>query len=56
MENALILDHPMLNFVSAVAVGALIGAERERRKGDGPARSPAGIRTFTIPSIAGAVE
>ena len=37
----------MLNLVSAVAVGALIGAERERRKGEGSARSPAGIRTFT---------
>ena len=55
METALILDPPMLNLVSAVAVGALIGAERERRKGEGPSRSPAGIRTFTITSIAGAV-
>lgn len=55
MENVLILDPIMLNLVSAVAVGALIGAERERRKGEGPARSPAGIRTFTITSIAGAV-
>ena len=45
----------MLNLVSAVGVGALIGAERERRKGSGPARSPAGIRTFTITSISGAV-
>jgi uncharacterized membrane protein (DUF4010 family) len=55
MEYALILDPPVLNLVSAVAVGALIGAERERRKGEGPARSPAGIRTFTITSISGAV-
>jgi MgtC family len=55
MENTLILDPPLLNPVSAVAVGALIGAERERRKGEGPARSPAGIRTFTITSISGAV-
>ncbi len=55
MENALLLDPTILNLVSAVAVGALIGAERERRKGNGPARSPAGIRTFTITSIAGAV-
>ena len=55
METALFLDPPMLNLVSAVAVGALIGAERERRKGEGPARSPAGIRTFTITSISGAV-
>jgi uncharacterized membrane protein (DUF4010 family) len=55
METALFLDPPMLNLVSAVGVGALIGAERERRKGIGPARSPAGIRTFTITSISGAV-
>ncbi len=55
MENALIMDPPVLNFVSAIAVGALIGAERERRKGEGPARSPAGLRTFTITSISGAV-
>lgn len=55
MEMALILDPPLLNLVSAVAIGALIGAERERRKGEGPLRSPAGIRTFTITSIAGAV-
>ena len=55
METALFLDPPMLNLVSAVGVGALIGAERERRKGEGPARSPAGIRTFTITSISGAI-
>ncbi|RID90159.1 DUF4010 domain-containing protein [Gemmobacter lutimaris] len=55
METALFLDPPMLNLVSAVGLGALIGAERERRKGIGPARSPAGIRTFTITSISGAV-
>jgi hypothetical protein len=48
MENALILDPPVLNLVSAAAVGALICAEKERRKGEGPARSPAGIRTFTM--------
>lgn len=55
MKDALIPSSPILNFVIAFAVGALIGAERERRKGEGPARSPAGIRTFTITSIAGAV-
>jgi uncharacterized membrane protein (DUF4010 family) len=55
METALFLDPLLLNLVSAVGVGALIGAERERRKGIGPARSPAGIRTFTITSISGAV-
>jgi uncharacterized membrane protein (DUF4010 family) len=55
VEAALLVDPPLLNLVSAVAVGALIGAERERRKGEGAARSPAGIRTFTITSISGAV-
>jgi uncharacterized membrane protein (DUF4010 family) len=55
MEPSLLLDPPILNLVSAVAVGALIGAERERRKGEGPARAPAGIRTFTITSLSGAV-
>lgn len=54
-ETALFLDPPILNLISAVGVGALIGAERERRKGEGPTRSPAGIRTFTITSISGAV-
>lgn len=55
MEPALLFDPPILNLVSAIAVGALIGAERERRKGEGPARAPAGIRTFTITSLSGAV-
>ena len=41
---------------SALAIGLLIGAERERRKGEGPSRSPAGIRTFAIASLLGAVS
>lgn len=41
---------------SAFAIGLLIGAERERRKGEGPSRSPAGIRTFAIASLLGAVS
>jgi len=46
----------ILNFAVAIGIGLLIGAERERRKGDGPTRSPAGIRTFTITALAGAVS
>src|SRR5512141_364459 len=42
--------------MSALAIGLLIGAERERRKGSGPSRSPAGIRTFAITSLVGAVS
>ncbi|KQB12142.1 MgtC/SapB family protein [Rhodobacter capsulatus] len=55
MDSIPILVPPVLNMVSALAVGALIGAERERRKGAGPDRAPAGIRTFAIASSAGAV-
>jgi len=41
---------------SALAIGLLIGAERERRKGEGPQRSPAGIRTFALASLVGGVS
>jgi len=46
----------ILNLAVALGIGLLIGAERERRKGEGPSRSPAGIRTFSITSLAGAVS
>ncbi len=51
------LDMSSLAFrlLSALAIGLLIGAERERRKGEGPSRSPAGIRTFAIASLIGAL-
>lgn len=43
-------------FATALGIGLLIGAERERRKGGGPSRSPAGIRTFMIASLLGGVS
>ena len=46
----------ILNLAVALGIGLLIGAERERRKGEGPSRSPAGIRTFSITSLAGAIS
>ncbi|CAN1561683.1 COG3174 Predicted membrane protein [Burkholderiaceae bacterium] len=49
---------PLSAFLSvcvAFGIGLLIGAERERRKGDGPNRRAAGIRTFTVSSVLGAV-
>ena len=46
----------LLNLVVALGIGLLIGAERERRKGGGPARAPAGIRTFSVVSLAGAIS
>ncbi len=45
------IDQTVIHFVTALGIGLLIGAERERRKG---ARSAAGIRTFTLAALAGA--
>jgi uncharacterized membrane protein (DUF4010 family) len=39
----------------AVGIGILLGAERERHKGRGPGRGPAGIRTFALASLLGAL-
>src|SRR5271157_4366674 len=46
---------PWLNFAVALALGLLIGLERERSKGEGPTRRPAGIRTFGLASLSGAI-
>ncbi|MBO0754713.1 MAG: MgtC/SapB family protein [Bradyrhizobiaceae bacterium] len=50
------LDHPLAAFFVALGIGLLIGTERERRKGEGPFRSAAGIRTFAITALLGAVS
>jgi uncharacterized membrane protein (DUF4010 family) len=50
------IEPAFLNLAVALGIGLLIGAERERRKGSGPLRSPAGIRTFAITSLAGAIS
>jgi uncharacterized membrane protein (DUF4010 family) len=39
----------------ALGLGLLIGVDRERHKGTGPTRHFAGIRTFSLASLAGAV-
>lgn len=39
----------------ALAIGLLIGVERERRKGEGDSRAPAGIRTFALCAAIGAL-
>jgi len=51
-----IIDPVLLNLAVALGIGLLIGAERERRKGSGPSRSPAGLRTFAVTSLAGAIS
>ena len=47
--------HPLVvGFLVALGVGLLIGIDRERNKGDGSTRQAAGLRTFTLASLAGA--
>jgi uncharacterized membrane protein (DUF4010 family) len=50
------LDHPYAAWPIALGIGLLIGIERERRKGEGPGRSAAGLRTFAITSLLGAAS
>ncbi len=38
----------------AFGAGLLVGVERERRKGEGPDRHSAGLRTFLVAALAGA--
>ena len=40
----------------ALGTGLLVGAERERRKAEGAHRGAAGIRTFTVSALLGAVS
>src|SRR5216684_6270549 len=44
-----------LGFLVALGVGLLIGIDRERKKGEGPTRQAAGLRTFTLAALLGAV-
>jgi len=41
--------------LAAVGIGLLVGIERERSKGEGQGRAAAGIRTFALVALAGAV-
>jgi uncharacterized membrane protein (DUF4010 family) len=50
----MITEGALLGFAAALGGGLLIGLERERRKGTGPHRRLAGIRTFTLTALAGA--
>jgi len=45
---------PLIGLAVALGIGLLIGAERERRKGEGPRRAQAGLRTFALAALAGA--
>ncbi|MGH7723927.1 MAG: MgtC/SapB family protein [Candidatus Eiseniibacteriota bacterium] len=50
------LDPAVLRLAVSLGIGLLIGVERERRKGEGPSRAPAGIRTFTLAALLGGVS
>ncbi len=50
-----LLHRPELSLLAALAIGLLIGAERERRKGEGETRRPAGVRTFAVTGLLGGV-
>ena len=49
-------EETWLRLAIALGIGLLIGIERERRKSEGPARSVAGIRTFAVVALLGAVS
>lgn len=49
-------ENLIVSLAVALGVGLLIGIERERRKGAGPTRAPAGVRTFTLTSLVGALS
>ncbi len=44
-----------IGLAAALGVGLLVGIERERRKGRGPQRKAAGMRTFALVTVAGAL-
>jgi uncharacterized membrane protein (DUF4010 family) len=46
----------LVRLIVALGIGLLIGAERERRKRMGPLRGAAGVRTFTVASLLGALS
>ena len=54
-EVQTLLSTPLGGLVVALGVGLLIGVERERSKGAGPARNAAGVRTFALTAMLGAI-
>lgn len=51
-----VLSRPEWPLLVALAIGLLVGVERERRKGDGTTRSAAGLRTFAIVGLLGGIS
>ena len=55
MELGTIADTVGWRLGVALGIGLLLGLERERRKGEGPSRAPAGLRTFALVALMGGV-
>jgi uncharacterized membrane protein (DUF4010 family) len=51
-----VLNQSSIRLAVAISIGLLIGSERERRKGSGPKRGAAGVRTFALAAFAGALS
>src|SRR5690242_1323731 len=49
-------NDPIWRLFMALAMGALIGLERERRKGQGSMRGAAGLRTFALVGLLGGLS
>lgn len=49
------LEQPEMKLLLALGIGLLVGVERERSKGSGPARGAAGLRTFGLIGLVGGI-
>lgn len=50
------ISDPTISLLVSLGIGLLLGVERERRKGRGPDRGPAGIRTFALVALLGGLS
>lgn len=55
LGNVVSADAAGWRLAVALGIGLIIGLERERRKGTGPQRAPAGIRTFALTALLGGI-
>jgi uncharacterized membrane protein (DUF4010 family) len=53
LDNWQSFEPALVSLAAALGLGFLIGIERERRKGTGPQRAFAGVRTFTLVALSG---
>jgi uncharacterized membrane protein (DUF4010 family) len=50
------VGHAAVRLAVALGIGLLLGVERERRKGRGPERGEAGVRTFALVALLGGLS